>query len=178
MNIKKLLTIAAVLAILATALPVGAAFAQGPSGVTPQTGSRGRGGWGGPQNSLMAVAAKTIGIDQIALVAELNTGQTIATVAAAHGVAVSKIVDAFIAPHIVGWNQTVTAGTIRQAQADAFLATLKTNVTTRLNTSFTPQGLGAGAGFVDANGDGVCDVGGRQPQSSMQGGGMRGRANR
>lgn len=178
MNIKKFLTITAVLAILAATLPVDAAFAQGSSGITPQAGSRGRGGWGGPQNSLMAVAAKTIGIDQIALAAELNTGKTIAAVAAAHGVAVSKIVDAFIAPHIVRWNQAVTAGTITQAQADTFLATLKTNVTTRLNTPFTPQGLGFGAGFVDANGDGVCDIGGRQPQSSMQGGGMRGRTNR
>ena len=141
--------------------------------MTPPMGG-GRGNWGGPQNSLVAVAAKTIGIDQTALVAELNTGKAIATVAVAHGVAVSKIVDAFIAPHIDRWNQAVAAGTITQAQADTFIATMKANVLVQLNAPFTPNGLGTGTGFVDANGDGLCDVGGRQAQS-MQRGNMGGR---
>ena len=35
MNMKKLLTIVGVLAILVAALPAGAAFAQGPSGQNP-----------------------------------------------------------------------------------------------------------------------------------------------
>jgi hypothetical protein len=167
MNIKKLLTLVGIVAILVAALPVGSAFAQGPTGVTSQMGSGGRGNWGGPQNSLVAVAAKTIGIDQTALVAELNTGKTIANVATAHGVALSKIIDAFIAPHIDRWNQAVAAGVITQAQADAFIATLKVNVMTQLNALFTPNSLGTG--FVDANGDGICDVGGRQPQTMPRG---------
>jgi len=45
MNIKRLLTIVGVLAILVAALPVGAAFAQGPSGQNPPLGL-GRGNWG------------------------------------------------------------------------------------------------------------------------------------
>ena len=60
MNIKKLLTIVGVLAILVAALPAGAAFAQGPSGQNPPLGL-GRGNWGGPDNSLVAVAAKILG---------------------------------------------------------------------------------------------------------------------
>lgn len=169
MNIKKLLSIVGIAAILVATLPVGSAFAQGPISTTPPMGGGGRGNWGGPQNSLVAVAAKTIGIDQVALVAELNTGKTIANVALAHGVALSKIVDAFIAPHIDRWNQAVAAGTITQAQADTFIATMKANVTTQLNAPFTPNGLGTGLGFVDANGDGLCDVGGRQPQGMQRG---------
>lgn len=174
MNIKKLLSIVGIAAILVAALPVSSAFAQGPIGTTSPIGGGGRGNWGGPQNSLVAVAAKTIGIDQTALVAELNTGKTIAAVATAHGIALDKIVDAFVAPHIERWNLAVAAGTITQAQADAFIATMKTNVTAQLNAPFTPNGLGAGTGFVDANGDGLCDIGGRQPQS-MQRNTMHGR---
>jgi hypothetical protein len=74
MSVKLALTIVGVLAILVAALPTGAAFAQGPSGQNPPLGL-GRGDWGGPDNSLVAVAAKVLGLDQTALVAELNTGQ-------------------------------------------------------------------------------------------------------
>jgi hypothetical protein len=51
----------------------------------------------------------------------------------------------------------VTAGRITQAQADAALALMKTNITARLNEKFTPQGRGLGLGFTDKNGDGKCD---------------------
>lgn len=170
MNSKKLLVILGIVAILVAAVPMGSVFAQGPNGVTPPMVGGGRGNWGGPQNSLVAVAAKTIGLDQAALlVAELNTGQTIANVAVAHGVAVSKIVDAFVAPHVDRLNQMVTAGLITQAQADTYIATMKANIRAQLNAPFTPKGLGTGAGFVDANGDGLCDVGGQQPQAMQRG---------
>ena len=175
MNSKKLLVIVGLIAILVAAVPMGSAFAQGPTGVTPPMGG-GRGNWGGPQNSLVAIAAKTIGIDQTALVAELNTGKTIANVAVTHGVAVSKIVDAFVAPHVDRMNQLVTAGSITRTQADAYIATMKANITAQLNAPFTPNGLGMGTGFVDVNGDGLCDVGGQQPQAMR--GNMRGRMGR
>jgi hypothetical protein len=99
MNIKKLLTIVGVLAILSAALPAGAAFAQGPSGDHPPLGL-GRGSWGGPDNSLVAVAARVLGMEQTALVAELNTGKTIAGVAQAQGVALDTIVTALLEPHV------------------------------------------------------------------------------
>ena len=176
MNIKKLLTIVGVLAILVAALPAGAAFAQGPSGSgqNPPLGL-GRGNWGGPDNSLVAVAAKVLGMEQTALVAELNAGKTIADVAKAKGVTLDKIVTAFVQPHVDWLTQAVKDGKIAQAQADQYIATMKANITAKLSAPFAPRGNGraAGQGFVDANGDGVCDVGGQTPQSSGQGS-MRG----
>jgi hypothetical protein len=173
MNIKKLLTLVGMLAILVAALPAGAAFAQGPSGQNPPLGL-GRGDWGGPDNSLVAVAAKVLGMEQSALVAELNTGKTIADVAKAQGVALEKIVSTFVQPHVDWLNQAVEDGKITQAQADQYIATMKANITARLSAPFTPRGNGSGTGFVDANGDGVCDVGGQTPQSGQRGQGMRG----
>jgi hypothetical protein len=60
----------------------------------------GGGNWGGPDNSLAAAAANVLGMDHTALVAELNTGKTIADVAKAKGVALDKIVTAFVQPHV------------------------------------------------------------------------------
>jgi hypothetical protein len=97
--------------------PPGAAFAQGPSGQNPPL-ALGRGDWGGPDNSLVAVAAKVLGMEQSALVAELNTGKTIADVAKAQGVALEKIVSTFVQPHVDWLNQAVEDGKIAQAQAD------------------------------------------------------------
>ena len=166
MNIKKLLTIVGVLAILVAALPAGAAFAQGPSGDHPPLGL-GRGSWGGPDNSLVAVAANVLGMEQTALVAELNTGKTIADVAAAQGVALDKIVTAFAQPHVDWLNQAVKDGKITQAQADQHIAAMKANITAKLNAAFTPRGNGSGQGFVDADGDGVCDVCGQTRQGGQ-----------
>jgi hypothetical protein len=47
----------------------GAAFAQGRSGQNPPLGL-GRGHWGGPDNSLVAVVARVLGMEQTAFVAE------------------------------------------------------------------------------------------------------------
>lgn len=167
MNSKKLLTIVGVLAILVAALPAGVAFAQGPSGQNPPLGV-GRGNWGGPDNSLVAMAAKVLGMEQTALVVELNTGKTIAQVAQTKGVALDKIVTAFVQPHVDWLNQAVEDGKITQAQADQYIATMKANVTAKLSAPFTPRGNGngLGTGFVDADGDGVCDIGGQTPQGS------------
>jgi hypothetical protein len=182
MNIKKLLTIVGVLAILVAALPAGAAFAQGPSNQNPPLGL-GRGNWGGPDNSLVAVAARVLGMEQTTLVAELNTGKTIAAVAQAKGIALDKIVTAFVQPHIDWLTQAVKDGKITQTQADQYIATMKANITAQLSAPFTPRsnGRGAGQGFVDANGDGVCDVGGQSPRGQtpqsgqvQRGQGMRG----
>jgi hypothetical protein len=163
----KLGTIATLVAVVG-ALALGAtAFAQEPVGVQPFGGqgggyglSGGRGGmWGGPDNSLVAIAAEALGMDRTALVAELNAGKTIADVAKAKGVALDKIVDAFIAPRVTALNQAVADGRFTQAQADTMLATMKANVTAQLSAphAVTPRGNGTGLGFVDANGDGVCD---------------------
>jgi hypothetical protein len=172
MNIKKLLTIVGVLAILVAALPAGAAFAQGPSDDHSPLGL-GRGNWGGPDNSLVAAAARVLGMEQTALVAELNAGKTIADVAKAKGVALDKIVTAFVQPHVDWLNQAVKDSQLTQAQADQYSATMRANITAKLSAAFTPRGNGQG--FVDANGDGVCDVCGQTPRSGQgQRGGAQG----
>jgi hypothetical protein len=129
---------------------------------------------GGPQQSLVAVAADTLGLTQADLVTELRSGKTIAQVAADKQVALDTIVDAFVATRAEQLDAAVAAGRITQAQVDAQLATVRSNVTARLSQPWSPQGNGSGAGFVDQDGDGVCDYAG----SGRMGGGARGRANR
>jgi hypothetical protein len=140
-------------------------------GMGPMQGRRG--GMGGPQQSLVAVAAGKLGMTQADLIAQLQGGKTIAQVAAARNVAPNTIVDAFVATRQARMTEAVAAGRMTQAQADAMLATMRTNVTARLNQPWSPQGNGPGAGFVDQNGDGVCDHAG---SGRMGAGPMRGRA--
>ena len=176
----KLGTLAAVLAVVGLAALGTVALAQGP---TPQSGTPAYGpgygmgmgmGMGGAQNSLVAVAAKVLGIDQTALVTALNGGKTIADVAKEKGIATSKIVDEFLAPRVQALKSAVDAKRITQAQADSMLATMKANVTEQLSSKWSPRGPGQGAGFVDANGDGVCDNYGTNHSAGMMGGFGRG----
>jgi hypothetical protein len=189
---KKLLvmgTIAVLVAVIGLAA-VGAtsAFAQGPTGTTPPMFGRGLGlaglgrNWGGPQNSLVAVAAKLFGMDQTALITELNTGKTLADIAKAKNVATDKIIDAFLAPRAEALKNAVTAKQITQAQADSTLASMKADAQKELTSKYTPhaygagRGQGMGQGFVDANKDGICDnCGTNQPAGTTFG--PRGRWN-
>ena len=169
-----------VLAGIAMALVVAitfatAAWAQGPAGGFgpgqgqgrmagggPGMGRRGGmgGQMGGPQQSLVAIAAQQLGIEQADLVAQLQGGKTIAQVASEKNVPLDTIVNAFAATRQARMAQAVANGRMTQAEADAMLATLRANVTARLSEPWSPQGPGAGAGYTDANGDGVCDYAG------------------
>ena len=131
-----------------------------------------RGQMGGPQQSLVAVAAHTLGITQADLIAQLQGGKTIAQVASEKNVALDTIVNAFVATRQARMAQAVADGRMTQAQADAMLATMRANVTARLSQPWSPQGPGMGAGYADANGDGVCDNAG---SGGMGAGRMRGR---
>ena len=157
----------------------GVASAQGPGqGSQPGGAGRGpggRGGFGGPQDSLVAVAAQVLGMDQATLVSTLNSGKTIADVAKDKGIALDKIVDAFVAKRAETLKSAVAAGRMTQAQADTQLATVKADVTAQLSAKFTPQGYGLGTGFVDANQDGVCDQCGMAVSQQRGPGGRRGR---
>jgi hypothetical protein len=143
---------------------------------------------GGPQNSLISVAARELGMTNTELVTALGGIKSIAQVAAEHNVAVSTIVDAFLAPRIENLNAAVAAGRITQEQADQMLATMRTHVTEEINEVWTPNGPGAGtgtgtgpgtgAGFVDADGDGMCDNMEAGGQARMGQGGMMGRGPR
>ena len=140
-------------------------FAAGPgtlAGRGPGGGSGGR--MGGPQQSLVAIAAQVLGMPQATLVAELQSGKTIADVA---GDKAPAIVDAVVQPRADRLAAMVAAGRITQAQADQQLATMRANVTARLSQPWAPQGPGAGEGFVDANGDGVCDSLGAGPRAGV-----------
>ena len=162
----KIGTLAATLAVVAVLALGASAFAKGPAlqGAPPAygqgygigMGSLGGRNWGGPQNSLVAVAAKVLGMSQADLVAALGD-KTIADVAKEKGVATDKIVDAFLAPRVAAHKSAVDAKRLTQAQADQLLATMKANVTAQLNNTWTPRGPGRSSGFVDANHDGICD---------------------
>ena len=140
-------------------------------GMGPMQGRRG--GMGGRQQSLVAVAAQQLGVNQADLVVQLQGGKTIAQVASEKNVALDTIVNAFVATRQARMAQAVAAGRMTQAQADAMLATMRANVTARLSQPWSPQGPGAGTGFTDQNGDGVCDYAG---SGRMGSGPMRGRA--
>jgi hypothetical protein len=111
----------------------------------------------GQQYSLVAVAADQLNMGQTDLVAELQSGKTVAQVATEKQVDTSKIVDAFIAPRAESLNQRVADGQLTQAQADAMLAAMQAHVTEQLNEPWTQWTGSTGAGYVDVNGDGVCD---------------------
>ncbi len=165
----------AVMAAFVTALALSsAAFAAEPINVGRNGGPGGGvgGGGRGPDNSLMAVAAQTLGLTQVDLVAQLNGGQSLSDIATAKGVSLETIAEAYIAQRTEALKLSVAAGNLTQAQADTMLATMKVNVLAQLNAPFTPRGAGPGTGtaFVDADGDGLCDnVGTYQQQGSGKG---------
>ncbi len=131
------------------------------AGRGPGNGGRG----GGSDASLTAVAAQTLGMTRTELVAELNTGKTIAGVAKERGVDPAKIVEAYLAPRIAELQADVAAGRLTQAQADTMLANMRISVTNQINTPFLPNGNGDGPcdGTCDGscngngNGNGTCD---------------------
>jgi hypothetical protein len=128
-----------------------------------------------------------LGMDQTALIAELNAGKTIADVAKAKNVAVEKILTAFVDARAQALKATVDAKRITQAQADSALAAIKVQAQKDVAAKLTPyaygagRGYGAGMGFVDANKDGICDnCGANRPAGQLQPGqfnGPRGRWN-
>ena len=124
-------------------------YAQGPRGGGPG----GMMGWGGPQNSLIAVAANTLGMPQADLVSALQGGKTIADVAKDKGVALDKIVEAFVAPRQDMMKTAVASGRFTQAQADNMITFMKAHILAQLSQPFTARG----PRFSDSNNDGLCD---------------------
>lgn len=106
----------------------------------------GRGGLGhGPALTTIATA---LGMTEAELQSALQGGKTVAAVATEKGVALQTIVDALVAEQKTLLQQAVTAGRLTQAQADARLAELQTQLPTQLSTTFTPgMGKGERGGF-------------------------------
>jgi len=149
--VAAILPIAAMLVLSLSAFAIGptppnsvSAYGQG-YGMKIGMGYANDSSWAGPQNSLVAVAAHVLGMSQSDLVAELSD-KTIAQVAQEKGVALDKIVDAFLAPRVTALQSAVEDGRLTQAQADQMLAIMKTHVTEQLSEAWTPQGSGTGSG--------------------------------
>ena len=113
---------------------------------------------GGSESSLIDVAAAQLSMTRTQLITALGGTKSIAQVASEHNVAVSTIVDAFIVPRQERLTALVEAGRITQAQADQMLTTMRTEVTEKINEVWQSRGNGNGAGFVDEDGDGLCDM--------------------
>ena len=122
---------------------------RGEGGMGPGYGLAVRGAWGGRENSLVAVAAETLGMEQQDLAAELQGDKTLADVAEAQGVEVQAIVDAFMANRQEVVAQAVTDGKITQVEADAMLSRMQAMITSRLSQDWQPRGNG--------DCDGTCD---------------------
>lgn len=151
--------------------PPGPGTGYGPGiGMTPGAGPQAGRVGGAATTSLVAVAAEKLGMTRADLAAVLQTGKTIGQVADEHQVARTAIVDAFLAPRATQLAQRVANGQITQAQADQMLTTMRTQVTAQLDQSWTPRGPGAGTGYVDQDGDGVCDHAGQGTPGQGQGG--------
>jgi len=172
-----ILTSIVLVVLLAALVLVPATFAQGPQneggfgyGRGPMFGSGfGRGQmmspgqgagpmagqgphWGGPANSLVAVAAEQLGLTQAELAAELEAGKTLAQAAEERGVPLETLVEAFLAPRAERLAALVAAEQVTQEQIDQMLATMEARVTEHLTQPWTPQGPGFGQGLCDGAG--------------------------
>jgi len=122
------------------------------------------GHWGGPENSLLTVAADKLGLTSQDLLTQLQAGKTIADLAKTKSVTVDTIVSAVLAPRSEQLKQLVTGGQLTQDQADAQLALLKANVTRRINEAW-PQAQSFGPGM------GQGRMGGHRGGEGMMGNG-------
>lgn len=97
-----------------------------PQGMGPGGGPRGR----GPG---LEAAATAIGIDASALPTELESGKTIAEVAADNGVGVQTVVDAIVADIRSHLAEAVENGRLTQAEADERTADAEERATAMVN---------------------------------------------
>lgn len=152
---------------------------QPPFGRMGRMGGRGFGGFGpgmgGPDNSLVAVAADELGLEWADLIAELQAGKSVADIAEEQGIELETIVEAFVAPRAENLEALVEAGTLTQDEADSRLALMTAHVTARLSETFTPgSGYGHGPGAGGQNGPCGANAG-FGPRSGRPAGRMGGR---
>jgi len=104
------------------------------------------GGWiGGPENSLLDVAAEQLNLEVDDLRAELQDGKSIAEVAEAQGVDPQTIADAYMAKVSENLVEAVAEERITQEQADQMLKRMEEQVKAQLDSTcggFWPGGFG------------------------------------
>ena len=188
-NMKRAALVGSILALSAVTVFAGAALAQGPGpanqaatgnaqanrngrgggGTGPGYGLAVKGAWGGPEQSMVVVAAEALDMEQADLVAELQSGKTLAEVAEANNVDVQDLVDAFLAPRAEFIAQAVADGKITQADADAMQARMQAMVTAKTAQPWEPNGNGSCDGTGTGSGQ---QMRGRQAQGQGMGMGM------
>lgn len=145
-------------AILAVTVAVGAVnttFANDQGGVTFEW----RGNHGGPdglgRGASLTTIATALKMTEADLQTALQSGKTVAALATEKGVALQTIVDALLAEQKTRLQQAVTDGRLTQAQADARLVELQTQLPTQLSTAFTPGLRDGGRGMRGGLGGGA-----------------------
>jgi len=96
-----------------------------------------RASWGGPESSLVAVAADELGMTVDELLAELGDDKSIADVANGLGVDPQTIAAAFLAQRAQDLAQAVADGRITQEQADQMLSCMEERVQECLDEPFS-----------------------------------------
>ena len=127
---------------VATAQDSSSSDSQSAQSDAPPVRPEGR-GLHGPHGRLdLSVAAGAIGISEDDLKTALQSGQSMADVATAHGVDPQKVIDALVADAQAKLAERVASGEITQAQADEISANLVQRITDRVNHAGGPGGPG------------------------------------
>jgi len=106
-------------------------------------GEHGKGGPGGPKAEVLAQA---LGMTTDELHTALESGKTIAQVAADQGVDVQVVIDALTAGMTSHINEEVASGELTQEKADAKLADLSTHIADMVNNPRPAEGPGGPEG--------------------------------
>jgi len=94
----------------------------------------------GPAKSMTAVAG-VLKLTEAELKTQLDSGKSLAAVAATQNVSVQSVIDVIVADKQAHIAEEVASGEITQAQADAKLAEVTAKVTTKVN-SVRSEGMG------------------------------------
>ncbi|HEX4819498.1 MAG TPA: hypothetical protein VFV00_04775 [Acidimicrobiales bacterium] len=124
----------------------------------------GRGPHRGMHRLDLSVAANTIGVSETDLRTALQSGQSIADVANAHGVDPQTVINALVTDAQQHLADDVSSGRLTQAQADQISADLTTHITDAVNHA----GLGGpgGGGCPGMDGSGAPGSGSGSSSSS------------
>ena len=118
---------------------------------------RGPGGPGGPgfgHGAELDAAAAAIGIPTTDLQTALQSGQSLAQIAEAHGKTAQDVVDALVAAEKSELADRVKSGDITQAEADQKVAAITDGITAMVNGQMPPRGDFRGRHDQDDSGNG------------------------
>jgi hypothetical protein len=174
-----------IVGMLATA---GVSFAQEPVEQAPcpmyEGGYGMSGGWRfGGTSSMLNVVAELLGKTPEELGAEVQSGKTLLEIAEDNDLTAEALADAMLATRVDAIQAAVEAGRITQEQADYMIENMQERMLSQIGSGdcLGLEGTGSrhgrggrggmmggrggsrmGGAFVDADGDGVCDLDGSQ----------------